>query len=84
MSVANPNFSVYVPITKSNSVNIGGPKPLTDAIYVGGTGDIVVVGANDVAVTFSGAVAGSIVPVQAKRVNSTSTTATLLVALYQV
>lgn len=51
-------------------------------IYVGVAGDVVVVTPSGAAVTFKGATAGSILPVKAKRVNATSTTATDLVGLY--
>lgn len=50
------------------------------AIYVGGAGTVPVVFESGVAVTFT-AVAGAILPVRAKRVN-TGGTATALVALY--
>lgn len=50
-------------------------------IYVGVGGDIVVVTQNDDAVTYKNAQSGSIIPIRAKRVNSTSTTATNLVGL---
>jgi len=77
----NVNFNQWVAITKSDTVNL---EKITDAVYVGGAGDVAFVSQSDVAVTFSGAVAGSILPVAAKRINSTNTTATNLVALYQV
>jgi hypothetical protein len=66
-------------ITKSDTVNF--PNGLTDAIYVGGAGVVVAVMDDDTAVNFT-AVAGEILPLKAKRVNSTTTTATLMVALY--
>jgi len=54
-------------------------------IYVGGAGDVVVVQATpkdgEKTVLFSAVPAGTILPVVAKRVNSTNTTATNLVAL---
>lgn len=52
------------------------------AIYVGGAGAVVAVRKDGTAVTFAAAVAGSVLPVRAIRVNATSTTATNLVALY--
>jgi len=51
-------------------------------IYVGVGGDIVIVAKEGGAVTYKNAVAGSIIPVRATRVNSTSTTATNLVGIY--
>jgi hypothetical protein len=52
------------------------------AIYVGGGGNVAVVFPDNSVVLFSGVLAGSIIPVIAKRVNSTNTTATSMVALY--
>ncbi len=74
------------PITKSDTVNFDPwitQERLTDAIYVGGAGIVVAIFENDTAVQFT-AVAGEILPIACKRVNSTTTTATLMVALYQV
>lgn len=69
----------WVAVTKSDTVNF--PRGVC-AIYVGGTGDVVLVDEDGNAVTFSAVPAGTILPCQAVRVNSTSTTATLMVALY--
>lgn len=53
------------------------------AVYVGVAGDVVIRPANGgSAVTFKGMAAGSVVPCMAIGVNSTSTTATNLVAIY--
>lgn len=53
------------------------------ALYIGGAGNISVqtIGGQS-AVVFVGLPAGTILPVRATRVNSTSTTATSIVALY--
>ncbi len=51
-------------------------------LYVGGTGNMAVVTANGETVLFSGIPAGMVLPVMANQVNSTSTTATLIVALF--
>ncbi|HAH08694.1 MAG TPA: hypothetical protein DCL54_18205 [Alphaproteobacteria bacterium] len=52
-------------------------------LYVGGDGDVVALLKGDtVAVTFKNVLAGSILPVSAKRVLATGTTATHLVALW--
>lgn len=52
------------------------------ALYIGGSGNLVVILAGDsVAVTFSNVVAGTILPIRANIVKSTSTTATGIVAL---
>ena len=66
-------------ITTSDTVDL--PK-LTRGLYVGGAGNVAVVGTDDVVTIFTGALVGSILPVVAKRVNATSTTATSLIALY--
>jgi hypothetical protein len=68
----------FAAVTKSDTVGFGANAR---ALYIGVTGDVVVVGLDDVAVTFK-AVPVGILPVQCKRVNSTSTTATDIVALF--
>lgn len=73
------NSRQYASVTPSDSTNLPG-API--GFYVGGGGNIVLVGSDDVAVTFSAVPAGTILPCGAKRVNSTNTTATLIVALY--
>jgi hypothetical protein len=74
-------FNRAVPIEKSDTVNF--PGGICDAIYVGTAGVVAVVMQDDSVVNFT-AVAGGILPVRAKRVNSTNTVPTLMVALYQV
>jgi hypothetical protein len=54
---------------------------VTKAIYVGGTGDLVVETSGGAIVTFSAVPVGAIIPIQAKRVRA-ATTATLLIGLY--
>lgn len=51
------------------------------ALFIGGTGNLKVTTNQGDVVTFSGLAAGSILPVQVKRVWSTGSTATLVVAL---
>lgn len=68
-------------ITPSDTVNF---TRTCEAIYIGSVGiaaTMVVVFADGSTVAFAGLVAGSIIPVKAKRVNSTGTGATSLVAL---
>jgi hypothetical protein len=51
-------------------------------LYVGTSGNVVVVRSNGTAVTFTNVQDGTVLPIQHKRVNSTSTTATNMVALF--
>jgi hypothetical protein len=51
-------------------------------IYVGTAGNVVAVTEAGTAVTFTAVPVGSILPIRAKRVNSTNTTASNLVGLY--
>lgn len=67
-----------VAVTPSNTDTIAPCR----ALYVGGAGNLVVVTVDGNQVTFSGAVAGTVIPVQVVQVRSTSTTATNIVALY--
>ena len=74
-------------ITKSDTVDIPmvGQAAPVDAIYVGGAGNFVAVFQNDTTATFVGALAGTILEIGGiKRINSTNTTATNLLALYRV
>jgi hypothetical protein len=85
MNIGPYNFAQA--ITKSDSANIAyyttmGNR-LTDAVYVGGAGIVVAVFQDGETVQFT-AVAGEILPIAIKRVNSGSTTATLMAALYRI
>lgn len=74
-------YNNAVAITKSDTINfVNGP---CDAIYVGGAGIVVVVFETGAVVNFT-CVAGQLLPVRAIRVNSTTTSATLMNAMYQV
>jgi hypothetical protein len=79
MSLEAPARS-FAAITPHAATNFAGGN--ARSIYVGGTGDVAVVGADDVAVVFVGVVGGSILPVICKRVNAIGTTATNLIALF--
>lgn len=69
----------WATVTPSNTVDLpAGCRSL----YIGGAGDVAVVGHDNVAVTFTAVPAGTILPLAAKRVNATGTDATLIVALY--
>ncbi len=73
-------FGHFADITKHDTTNIAdGP---TDAIYVGGAGVVAAVREDGTVVNFTAA-AGAELHIRAKRVNSTNTTATLMVALYR-
>lgn len=74
-----PNYSHAFSITPSNTVDF---TVATRAIYVGGAGAISVVTINDETVIFVGVPIGTVLPIRAKRVNSTGTGASNLVGLY--
>jgi hypothetical protein len=78
-------YNVSRPITKSDTVNFptNVKDGVCDAILVGGAGIVVVVYPDDKTDQIT-CVAGQILPVRAKRVNSTTTTATVMTALYEV
>ena len=73
-------------VTPSNTVDIpsvsGGTSNNGCVLYVGGAGDLKVDTVGGDAVTFVAVPAGSFIPVQVKRVYSTGTTATSIVALW--
>lgn len=72
-------FTSGFAITPSDTVRFTRP---CEGIYVGGTGNVVVLLTSGDVMTFNGAPAGTILPVKANRVNATNTTATGLVALW--
>jgi len=78
--------ATQAPATRAVAITPHDTTELTEttrAIYVGGAGNIVMTLEGDTAaVTFVSVSSGSILPVRAKLVKSTSTTATSLVALY--
>lgn len=73
-------------VTKHDTLNLEYFEQLarlTDAIFIGTGGTITVVFGDNSIQTFTAAT-GTILPVAAKRVNSTDTAAALMVALYVV
>lgn len=52
------------------------------ALYIGGAGDVAVTMKNGDTVTFTGVLAGTVLPVRCTHVKVTGTTATNIVALY--
>lgn len=74
---AGGSASVATPVTPSNSVSFS-----TNAhrLWVGGAGNVVVVLADDSTCTYTSVPAGTYLLVRCKRVNSTGTTATNIVA----
>lgn len=73
-------YTDAVAITTSDTVNLA---RVTDGIWVGGAGIVVAVFPGGKTVNFT-CVAGQLLPIRVTRVNATTTSATLLVALYQV
>ncbi len=76
-----------IAVTPSNTINInfGGTATQSRAIYIGVAGNMSVEMAEDdieKTVVFVGIVAGTVLPISITRVNSTSTTATNIVAIW--
>lgn len=69
----------YAAVTPSDSTDL---DSIARSIYVGGAGDVVAVRHDGTTVTFSGVAAGTVLPIAVRRINSTSTTATGIVALF--
>lgn len=92
MAQASGTFNRSVLITKSDTVNFDGStysasaatKAISaNAIFVGGAGIVVAIFEDGSSGAFTVA-AGTLLPLKCIRVNSTTTTATLMNALYQV
>lgn len=71
----------YETVTPSDTVDFTRGR-WSRALYVGGTGDVAAVRPDGTAVIFSAVPAGSILPIRCRRVNATSTTATLIDVLF--
>ncbi len=76
---------VSAPATRCVAVVPSDTQPLSDlpkALYVGGGGTIVLAGASGGDATLVSVTAGSILPIRARFVRATGTTATAIVGLY--
>lgn len=88
MAIAG-NYTYAVAVAKSDTVDqpqvgsnvAAGGIPIFDGIYCGGAG-IVAIALIDNTIVNVTAVAGQIIPIKGRRVNNTTTTATLMLALY--
>lgn len=76
-------FNKGFAITPSDTVNLRLDSRLTDAVNVGAAGTVAAVFQDDSVATLT-APAGAVLPIAVKRINATGTTATGLVALYDV
>ena len=74
----SPDYLIVVAVTPSDTVDFAKPAK---GLYIGGVGNVIVM-SNDTAVTYTAVAAGTTLWVEATRVNSTSTTATNMVALF--
>lgn len=79
MSAVTESAARAIAVTPSDSTNFTGG--ICRALYVGTGGNVVAI-VDGTAVTFTNVQGGSILPIKASRVNSTSTTASAIVALY--
>lgn len=68
-----------VSVTPSDSTNLAVPSR---ALWIGGVGNISVEMLDGSTQVFEGIIAGSLLPLQVTRVNSTNTTATLIVSVF--
>lgn len=73
---SSPSFESVTPSDTDNLTR------LTRALYIGTAGNVAVESEEGDSVTFSAVLGGSILPIRVRRVNSTSTTATNIIALY--
>lgn len=76
-----PKYNQWVPITPSDSADL--PR-VTDGIWVGTAGNVAAVMPNNVMPVVLSVPSGAWIPLVARRINATNTTATGLVALYTV
>lgn len=80
-------FDKFQTVTPSDTVDLPqwtANQRLTDALWVGGAGNIVLVAEDGSTVTINAVPAGTQLNVGVRRVNATNTTATGIVALYNI
>jgi hypothetical protein len=77
MSAADPAIGALVSTTGTDLA-----RNDCRALYIGGAGDLAVTTSLGEVVTFVGVQAGTILPIRVKRVNTSGTTATNILALY--
>ena len=75
--ITAPAQDHYV-VVPSDTVNFIAPFR---GVYVGGAGNISIVSLAGTAITYTGVLVGTVLPVCGARVNATGTTATLLIGL---
>ena len=82
-SPIDPSFQ-FAAVTPSDTalLTYNGQPARCRAIYIGGSGNLVIENDLGTAVTFTNVVAGTILQVSTARIRSTSTTATNIVALF--
>lgn len=75
------SFNRLFTITPSDTVDFVAPD-IPEAFYVGGAGNVAVVMGDGTTKTLTGVIVGTIYPISGlKRINTTNTTATLLIGL---
>jgi hypothetical protein len=74
-------FTVWELIVPSNTVDLA--RGLTAGLWVGALGDVAAVMQNGTVVVFAAVPAGTWLPLAVRRINSTGTSATGVVALYR-
>lgn len=77
VALSDPAYDGFA-VNPSDSVDL---PSVTRAIWVGGSGTVVADLAGGTTLTFTGVAAGTVLPVQARRVRATGTTATALIGL---
>lgn len=80
MSWSEFNFRKAAAVTKSDSTVVN-----CEGFYVGGTGNVAIIAKDDptdTAVTLTACIVGQVYPIACKKIMSTNTTATLIVALF--
>lgn len=80
MSWTESSYRKAAAVTKSDSTVVN-----CEGFYVGGAGNVAIIAKDDptgTAVTLTACIVGQVYPIACKRIMSTNTTATAIVALY--
>jgi len=75
--------SIFIDVSSAKSDTVDLPNGPCRSLYIGNGGNIVVIPTGGTAsITFNNVQSGSILPIQVKRVISTNTTVSNIIALY--
>lgn len=78
------NAAIAITPTNTTPIKDTNGNVIQPLLFVGGAGNVAVMTATGQSVTFTGVTAGTLLPVMVSQVQSTGTTATAIIGIYQM